>query len=188
MDSKNFLVNFIKERIFTNNSRLVTAAATQEALLRVVDNVYQARDYSTTEQLTGGKWVDGLPIYRRTVYLPIVADATGAYTSAQANLLSSLLMGDYFCIESAMICVGIPSPDLSPMHDAIYVGLGSSKVSVEANKPYADFGSPNYGRIAYITAYVTEPSYQIMSASVVVAYTKQQPINPVVSGGVTMPD
>lgn len=39
--------------------------------------------YSTTEELTGGTWIDGKPIYRKV--LPFTVPANGSHTQVQVN-------------------------------------------------------------------------------------------------------
>lgn len=168
MDSKNFLVNFVKERIFTNNSRLVTASKVQETLLRVVDNIYDKQYYSAEERLTDAVWLDGQPIYRRTISLNLVFD--GERVSSAVFQLSQPL-GNYFCIESAQVAfVDVSSALPTDQKPRRYAGLGSKFLNVYSSFSILSLES-NPNRLDYVHIDVEEP-YEILSAVVVIAYSK----------------
>jgi microcystin-dependent protein len=59
-----------------------TSGLSENAQDNVINTLNEQRSYSTTEQLTGEKWISGQPIYRKTIdcgYLPNAGNKTVAH-------------------------------------------------------------------------------------------------------------
>jgi|GEM_PF-5502415 len=54
--TKQELIDYIKARIFTNNTKAITAQKHQEALLKVAEQIYEANDGVSFDVLDGGSW------------------------------------------------------------------------------------------------------------------------------------
>lgn len=71
----------------------------------VVNTIQDAQSYSTTEQKTGGKWIDGKPIYRRTFYTDTQV-STGVIANFASWNVAKFIKVDAIAVSSRYIqCV-----------------------------------------------------------------------------------
>ena len=103
--------------------------------------VAESLSYSTTEQATGGKWIDGKPIYRKTFY-PTTQSLTinqwgfcGFANTIMANV-DSLIFATAQAIAFGRLCYYttiLARPDLGFYSGAINIDVGSA-ITIEYTK------------------------------------------------------
>lgn len=89
------------------------AVSDDESFLRVVENyIDEKNSYSTTEQLTGGTWIDGKPIYRKVIDIgALPSTSTKTITNAFSNIDTRISM--YGFAESSAGGITLPYIDIS---------------------------------------------------------------------------
>ena len=87
-------------------------------------------DYSTSEQDTGCKWIDGKPIYKKTVSLGALPNAT---TKNVAHGISSLgIMVDMRGVAFYSNGVQLPLPFVSTAQTAVSLNATSTDIVITA--------------------------------------------------------
>lgn len=95
--------------------------ADEDYFLDTVKNfVEEKNSYSTEEMLTGGKWIDGKPIYRRVINTTV----SGGYNTTTNGYYSWESLG--FAEMSTF--------SVSTMIDAFFIGVGSERGDNKINK------------------------------------------------------
>lgn len=81
--------------------------------------VQDADSYSTTETLTGGKWIDGKPIYRKVWNIPSFTDNM-SFSGGLSNVETVIKMygTSYFVAES--LCSQFPRNSAGNYFDVVY--------------------------------------------------------------------
>jgi len=127
----------------TTASSYTPSSAVQEIKDYTKDYVDAKNSYSTTETLTGGTWVDGKPIYRKT-YSGTLSSTLGSNTSTiipLANLPSISTL-----VEMKGFVEQLNNPHrvqtLNDLYSRFYLDFsagirGQSNISIPAGSPYA---------------------------------------------------
>lgn len=99
--TKDFLIQLVKDTVYPNNSRLVSALDIQELLIDLINNLSLDQNFEIGEVPTGVKWIDGKEIYRKVLNLT-------AYFSTPSHLYDRPIviqqyMGSYFRVEHVQV-------------------------------------------------------------------------------------
>ncbi len=148
--TKAFLAQFIRDKIYPNNSRLVKALDVQEVLLQMTSGLALNQDFELGEVATGVKWIDGKEIYRRVINLDpyLGLNPVRDYVSIQ------LYMGSYFKVEHVQVIKS----------SGVVCDLSSNDIRVSIDY------SQSFGMIMYVSE--VNPLDSFVSGYAVVSYTK----------------
>lgn len=97
--TKDFLIQLVKDNIYPNNSRLVSALKIQETLIELITGLALEQNYEVGEVPTGVKWIDGKEIYRKVINLSSYFSAP----SPRFPIVVQGYMGAYFKVEHVQI-------------------------------------------------------------------------------------
>lgn len=111
-----------------------------ESFLRVVENyIDEKNSYSETETLTGGKWIDGKPIYRKVVDFGALPNATTkSVAHGISNLGKAISLKGIAYRNTTTIPLPYPHPS-TPLIIGLY--LEGANVAVIASSDRSNFTS-----------------------------------------------
>lgn len=106
-------------------------------------------DYSTSEQDTGCKWIDGKPIYKKTVSIGALPNATSKSVAHGITNLGLVVKAEGFASDSGGVRVIFPFASVSAVGDQITMRFEATNVVIFT-------GTNRSGFSGYVTLWYTK--------------------------------
>lgn len=104
--------------------------------------------YSTTETVTGGTWIDGSPIYKKTLYISALPNATtGHYSIGESNISAIVKLEGFYTAGT----------DYYPLPYVQDISSGAISIAASTSNVTISTGSQDYSsKSGYVTVYYTK--------------------------------
>lgn len=125
---------------------LLEAEMPQE-ILDDIDELFRGLSYSVSEVNTGTTWVDGKNIYKKTISIPSLPNATtGHYSIGETNISNIVKLEGFFSSGSDFY----PLPYVSNIADGeISLAASTTNIVIATRQDYSD-------KSGYVTVYYTK--------------------------------
>jgi len=166
LEEGNSVVNFFyyaevidsdtKDRYFVYSDEAVAYFGLADNIVVADTASANGKSYSLDEQLTNGTWIDGKPIYRKTIDLPDISVSQDSTTVATIPNLGILIKSDIIFNPGIDSTAGHVDLIRSPMINSIdthdIVGDGSAVATYQLNGDATDLGG-NFNGVATDVTY-----------------------------------
>lgn len=105
-------------------------------------------DYSTTEQLTGQKWIDGSPIYFKTINFGSLPDST--YKTLNTGLANVKIIKMEGIAISSDYAIPLPEPSANNQNAQLYYEYANNNITIATGGSFSGYTE------AYVVLYYTK--------------------------------
>ena len=116
-----------------------------------IGDIIDPNSYSTTEKWTGGYWIDGKKIYKKTINFGALPNATNKRVAHGISNLDLIIKTEGYSKDSYNIHRAVPYTHMGS-------SLGGSVMDIESSDIVIYTDSNRSGLTAYITLYYTKSS------------------------------
>lgn len=128
-------------------ARLVTLHDTDGEI--IYPQTISDMNYSTSEQDTGCKWIDGKPIYKKTVDIGALPNATTKTVAHGITNLGLVIKAEGFASESSGVRITFPFASVAAVGDQVAMRFEATNIVIIA-------GVNRSGFSGYVTIWYTK--------------------------------
>ena len=115
------------------------------------DSIIDPNSYSTKETLTGGTWIDGKTIYKKTIEFGKLPNNNNKGVNLNIPNLGMIIGTEAFCVYSNGVNFPIPFTNLNDFNSSVMLNYTATQVVITTK-------SDRSGATGYITMYYTKTS------------------------------